>query len=79
MGSGEVSLEDSWSRGMWDVVCWFCIVLDDLGAVRLAQNGPFWGPFRGGTEQLFQKPEYSGQDRKLVWPLSNEPLVKIDA
>ena len=41
MASGEVSLEDSWSRGMWDVVCWFCIVLDDLGAVQLDRNGPF--------------------------------------
>jgi len=54
MASGEVSLEDSWSRGMWDVVCWFCIVLDDLGIIQLAQNGPFQGHF-GGNRAVVSK------------------------
>ena len=71
MGSGEVSLEDSWSRGMWDVVCWFCIVLDDLGAVRLAQNGSFRGPFRRGNRAVVSK-------TGVFWPGSKAGLATAE-
>jgi hypothetical protein len=46
-----------------------------LGPIWLAQNGPFQVE-RGS---LFQNSEYFGQDRKLVWPLPNKPLIVKDA